>query len=490
MPKSYENNIFNEPDCAADLAIVGLGPGGLAAALTINNEKQVIAFTDRTDYIRGQRLILAKPTISFLKQYIDKLDPQDLQFWNKFAKERTVQIKDIERFLYRKLIKKPNVQIVSLEKQGPKSMQSISKEEGINFIQLEDGTKYYCQSILAADGARHICADKVQANLGLTIDYRISPLQERHRYHAVVQLQLKNGEQPGPIVKDGIIKKISSFAEQGWNQSYYPKNFVFANAARTKFYFAGEIPEQIFSEEDETKRIGQLKTWASKAIYQKFGATEAQLEFRTSRKTPAKDSLQASVFKMQMIVCEKPFVDLEHGVFAQIGDARRTTNYNLVHGINDAIRGGVAFANAMTDKAFDKQSFTQFIEKMDARIENKMQTSQDKGAITKEENKQKLIHSMDKLIRSISWNPNHQKMIETIQEAQNRLRMNDDLSIIYDVINTVLPLIEHHENNSFPYRSYHSLVSLFDSQAEQIKQIAILEEIKTHLEAYYQRPTI
>ena len=68
MPPLYDNK-FADQDSAADVAIVGLGPGGLAAALAAAAAgKNVVAFSDRSEYVRGQRLVLTPSTIAFLEK--------------------------------------------------------------------------------------------------------------------------------------------------------------------------------------------------------------------------------------------------------------------------------------------------------------------------------------------------------------------------------------------------------------------------------------
>ena len=216
-------NIHNEEDCAADVAVIGLGPGGLAAALRAAQQgKKVIAFTDRTQYIRGQRLKMSSETKDFLRSHVDKNDPEDVAFHEKYlilgtmsqnsSFENSIQTKDIERFLYRKLQKyKQNVSIVDMEKQNP--ITAVGNANSANYIEVKDGSKYYCRNILAADGARHSFANVMNTSLGADITYTQSSVQERHKYHAVVQLQLKNGEMPSsaPLPYKSIIDKMKDF---------------------------------------------------------------------------------------------------------------------------------------------------------------------------------------------------------------------------------------------------------------------------------------
>ncbi|MDP1601739.1 MAG: FAD-dependent oxidoreductase [Legionella sp.] len=485
MSKTH-SRIYNESDSAADVAIVGLGPGGLAAALeAASTGKAVVAFTDREEYIRGQRLAIKKDSIGFLEKHTNNSDSEDEKFWQKYNAEKSVQTKDIERFLHRKLIQYPNVQIVQLDKKTT-TIKSVGKSDGSNFIELNDGRKYYCNNILAADGARHTFANQMNDDLKSDINYRESAVQERHKYHAVVQLQLKKGEEMGSPVTMQPYEKMKALSQLDWTSSYLPKKYILTNAANTKFYLAGEIPEAIFKEEDAQVRALKLKTWATVAIQERYGVTEEQLEYRQSRNTPAKDRLQCTVFEMKMQENDKQFVALENGVFAQIGDARRTPNYNLGHGMNDAIKGGVAFINAMNPRGFDKNKFTLEMEQMDLIIEDNMTTIKQRNIEAKDRNRSKIINSLDNLITRLEANVSNLSLIETVKNAKIKFTKEDDLAGMYDAINQVQPIAAIHKDTGFLYRIYRAFASLFDSKAALTKTAIILEDVKSNVGAYAQ----
>jgi len=362
-------NIHDNDAAAADIEIVGLGPGGLAAALqSAADGKKIVAFTDRNEYIRGQRLYLNAETIKFLKQHTDPEDQLDTQFWKKFSDDGgTAQTKDIERYLLRKLNKYSNVTIIHADRENP--VAAVGKGESKNFIQLSNGEKYYTRNILAADGARHSFADLMNRDLAAGIHYIKTSAQERHRYHAVVQLKLKAGFEP----PDSLLTSssaLSSYRAMSWDRFYKPKQIIFSNHDKTKFYFAGEIPKHIFEIKDPAERSDKLKKWASAAISEQFDITEDKLEYRISTKTPAKNRLQATVFEMEMMQTDKQIVDLADGVFAQIGDARRTPDYFFGHGLNDAIKSGVSFAKGVTEDKFEKDAYTTVIKELTGILKN------------------------------------------------------------------------------------------------------------------------
>lgn len=339
--------MHNSEHSAADVAIVGLGPGGLASALlAAENGRSVVAFTDRDAYIRGQRVVLYPETIQFLKSYQDHTDLADSQFFDRLAEERTVQTKDIERYLYKKLMQyQDKVTIVQLDKKLEISSLGRGEKKQADFIQLSNGTKYYTKNIIAADGGKRSFSTLMNRDLSADLKYLPLARQEKHKYHAAVQLKLKDGESAASLGKGDVYNELVAYMKHGWSNTILPKHYVFPNKDKTKFYFAGEIPESIFRIESKPERDEQLKQWASIFIYKKYGIQADQLEYRMSIKNPKKDTIQANAFEMNLTICNKQAVALSNGIFVQIGDARRSPNFYLGHGINDAILGGAALAS-------------------------------------------------------------------------------------------------------------------------------------------------
>lgn len=177
-------------DTLYDLAVVGLGPGVLMAALeAAMSGKNVVAFTDRESYVRGQRLFVRDDAVSHLLNYFNPRDPNDKKLWTRFSHEgHTAQAKDIERYLFRKLIERPNVTIVQLNKTD-KVIEAVGHDvskENATYVQISDGSKFHCHHLLEADGAKHSLSSMVARDLSCPISYVKNSLQDQHPYHAAV----------------------------------------------------------------------------------------------------------------------------------------------------------------------------------------------------------------------------------------------------------------------------------------------------------------
>lgn len=364
-------------DTLYDLAVVGLGPGGLMAALeAAMSGKNVVAFTDRESYVRGQRLFVRDDALSHLLSYFNPRDPTDRKLWTRFSNEgHTAQAKDIERYLFRKLIERPNVTIVQLNKTD-KVIEAVGHDvskENATYVQISDGSKYHCHHLLETDGAKHSLSSMVARDLSCPISYVKNALQDQHPYHAAVLLHLKPGEKL-PIAPPDLgthSQKMRFFRELGWDKPYDPHCYVGSNESHTKFNFTGAIPESIFRAPESERKI-MLQKWASEVIYQELGIRPEQLEFRVSRKSPAKDKLQATVFNVEILISQNSIIPLPGGgYFSQVGDCRRTPYYRVGHGLTDALAGGYAFANVVNDK-MTIDEYRQMIHQMDESLDDQM----------------------------------------------------------------------------------------------------------------------
>ncbi|WP_118996646.1 NAD(P)/FAD-dependent oxidoreductase [Legionella oakridgensis] len=410
-------NMYDEADSPADVAIVGLGPGGLAAAYKAAQKGlRVVAFTDRKDYIRGQRLVVSEETEKFLREIRNPADPLDQVFWDNYAKEGTLKTKDIEMYIYRKLETMENVTIVQATKGTEHAISAIKAGDGADYVELGTGEKYHFRHLLGADGARHGVADMVRDGLGKEISYADSKEQERHPYHAVVQLKLKEG-----AAVDEALKQVrgTKVAKLGWMETFMPKCYVFPNKDLTEFYFAGEVPQSIFraSEED---RPELLKQWAGAAIKEKYGVNIDDLEYRVTGNR-AEDALQATVFEMRMRQSQHSLIDVQAGKFARIGDARRTPNYNLGHGMNDAIAGGLAFVECIGKPPhadeFDSAQFNRTMQSMDAQVERRMAYLQNNQASQRQKAQDELMIKINQVSTDVN---------ETMRILEVELAKGDD----------------------------------------------------------------
>jgi len=240
-------------------------------------------------------------------------------------------------------------------------------EHGLaDFIQLHDGSRYYSRNVLAADGVKHAFSDLLSRDLGVDIVYKPATEQVRHRYHASVQLTLLgNAKEPIPF-DDSLAdtRELEHLKRFHWDEPYLPMGQAMTNENEAKFHFGGEIPSWIY-EQPFIERKGLLRDWASFYIARDYGVDPNALVYRKSNKTPQKELLHAQCFNIDLQVCQTPIVSLSHGVFSQIGDARRNPLYQMEHGVNDAVTGAIAFVRLIADKTFNRADYVKSLQQLD-----------------------------------------------------------------------------------------------------------------------------
>src|SRR5438094_7678828 len=93
-----------------DVMISGAGPVGLACAYeALKQNKKVAVITDREmTFSRVQRIFLDENSRYYLmnmfpKTDIDQFDRDDFKFFKELTQSTTIAVKDIEKFLYKKI---------------------------------------------------------------------------------------------------------------------------------------------------------------------------------------------------------------------------------------------------------------------------------------------------------------------------------------------------------------------------------------------------
>jgi len=155
----------------------------------------------------------------------------------------------------------------------------------------------------------------------------------------------------------------------------------------------------------------------------------------------AKDSLRATSFSMSLTECQQTIVSLESGKFAQIGDARRTPNFYLSHGLNDAIIAGLEFSRAISRNSFEE--YKSKIQGMDAYIDTKMADKIRKDKKAEDENTipKNIIIAVDRLIEHLTLiNKDHialAKLMEGREKLIFRHNINEFQAVVEE-INAIL----------------------------------------------------
>lgn len=462
-----------------DLAIVGMGPGGLVAALeSAKKGLKVVIFSDRTDYVRGQRLKLSEETMAYLETYAE--DDEGKKFLES-CRGSVAQTKDIERFLRKKLEKYEKDGLVKVV-QVTSEKQSVGKDSFGTHMTC-GSRAYYFHHLLAADGGKRTTAKLVEQGLNTKTHYETQPVFARHPYHAAVQLKLR----PGVTFKRDAcplpLEDIAWAETLGWDKPYKPAGYFlikYEQNSPRKFSFAGEIPAKIAKMQEPEKKE-QLRLWVAKVIQEKWGINPEDWVFSEPKKENAevKKKLQATTFGLFEIKKAKTAsVALGDGqYFAQIGDARRTPFYPLGHGVNDAFSGAIAFVSCLGQKnkkvTFEDKEFNELINEQDKQLNQAMASThlshRAMNSLLKDCSRllNELIERLDK---------NHKKEANELRQLRNQLRYEESfdtgLDRIYQMVDKMSPIVNEPEFIGFFEGIWRAILTFFDQTVDTQHQAA------------------
>ncbi|MCS5710616.1 FAD-dependent monooxygenase [Candidatus Berkiella aquae] len=365
------------------IVIVGMGPGGLTAALEAAKKGIPVIIVENRDYFsRVQRLHGDGRTFEFLDSLRDSTDPDDTKFFEHqcYREKRAdgsyadgvVEVKDVQAFLLRKLKKYQNVDIRMGKQQG---ITAIDPDTQTVSLKKDDGTieSVKFSHVLAADGARR----GVTALLNQSQDakyhiaHQMMAMQPRQTQVGTAALEVKPGvtipnTPPESSGTNFEFEHMKPLRELGWDQDYFPKVRVFRDEENSKFFFSGEVPKSILRIQNKQVQQQALESWAKLIISIEMGIKPQDIalpiksgvtsnDAQRAARAKEKSNLRTTAFELTLASADKSAVTLgQGGAFALIGDAYKNANFFYGHGMNDAIQDGrKAIESIQSDHTFD-----------------------------------------------------------------------------------------------------------------------------------------
>lgn len=370
-----------------NVVISGGGPVALASALeAIKAGKRVAIISERDIdlpnpeeqrmvFSRGQRIFLDEQTRYYLlKQFPPDFrnNPDDLKFFMNLTTNITIKVREIERFLYRRIdeerkknndivefFNKREVKDIDMENGnaiiGPsrKEQQSNASQRAIKF-----------QYMIGADGAAHHAANKLNANPNSqdVIKYKDIPAP-KHPYHAAVSVNIRGENGPLKLPRNQFIEVATKMDDEKTYLAGISLNRRKNDPDTIKCVFGGEIPKQLFDQIQQAKTEQQKKDvredvikHMKKVIAKELGVEPKDLaiDFRTMREFDEKKGvkreaheayqkakshiLNLQAFETTLKRADKAHYEKNDHHFLLAGDAYRIPNYQFGHGLNHAFK--------------------------------------------------------------------------------------------------------------------------------------------------------
>lgn len=299
---------LSHQDSTDPIVIVGMGGGGLAAAIKlIQAGKKVVIFENRDYFTRPQRIFLDAASQEFIESLIDPNDEYDKLFSEKYREERkksasqaegkspkisvdddSIRVRSLQKFLHRKLLalQKKHPDLVEINHGSQIKISAIDPEkQELTYSENGEVKKRAFSHFIEADGARHAMADLLNKHAKENgkdpfFNFSLQEVQHRHPPCGVIQCKLNIpktiGDDEKVIAKSAVAKLLSGIIwnvndgyylkRAGWNAPYYPRLFIYGNTDEMKLGIASEIPEDILKlAADPAKQVeyeAQFLEWA------------------------------------------------------------------------------------------------------------------------------------------------------------------------------------------------------------------------------------
>lgn len=353
------------PAVKYDVITSGEGPFGLACAWeAAQSGKSVLMVANRKmEYVRVQRVFLQPENREYLLNMLgDRInglkspeDDKDIKFLKQLIEATTIAIKDIERFIKRRLdeLKRDGRNITYLEES---QITKINMRTGVLNTKPNDGKgqeqQFQFDYTIGADGANHPAANVL--NKGAKQDLiTYCPISEpKHPFHASVNVTIERKD--GNKLELPEKQFISDSTSTAWAISFDTLSKSF-DGKKVKSTFGGEIPEELFNLINDYNKQDLSKTAKKRTIkkiteyikglvqsYFKKAGINDDAELIVTLVKPSlkykkkKDKMKLQAFMSKFSRANVAAVEINGRVFIVGADAYRTPNYQFGHGINHA----------------------------------------------------------------------------------------------------------------------------------------------------------
>jgi len=332
---------MEELDSSEVVLISGMGPAGLAAACeAILANKKVVIVTNRpeNEQIRPQRVTLTQSRIRYLQNLLLRmgsppfhLSPEDDDFMNQLDYGNTFAIKKIEKFLLRRIQeyreRRYPVEIIDNAKLEKVSLTSGTATVGSRTFRVTE--------IIGADGVGRHAVKVYNANLDLTDDHRKITFEadehQPHEWHVSAYVTITTAD--GSPVSTHLPEEIFVGTENGLHYGLACKPGILNNTIKCNI--TAELPAGLSSSSDKKVIMAHLQSLVDIA----FGCRTVvkMAESKNSESKSTKDKAKLLVFKLKLDQANFAIMRYAGVRLILMGDAHRSPNYQIGHGLNDAL---------------------------------------------------------------------------------------------------------------------------------------------------------
>jgi len=324
--------------------------------------KKVLIISNRGhEFTRGQRVVLHAGSRKYLKDMLtgECTSTHDIKFSEKLDKDVSVSIKNIERYLYRRLVRDfGNSRQLTMKFNS--SLTAVDLSEGSATYQSDGSskeTRVEFTYLIGADGARRHAHSKVYEKLPR--HYRseialVADINPTNHFFAEAIIKSNNGDALALPAEDLTFTTTPKF-----------KGALYSKHARTideqtfvPVKIVASVPDDIAMIANEGERKTSLTIYANEvitALLASAGISHENVDIfilkQDINKASAAIDKSPTLFQIHVKKCNKATVSVNDHHFVIAGDAFRTSEYDYGHGANDALLHAQALGKHLTSRA-------------------------------------------------------------------------------------------------------------------------------------------
>lgn len=372
------NTNLKQTPLAYDVLISGMGPAGLAAAIElINAGKSVVIVTNRSpQFLRIQGIILSEEKRKYLADMVvnENITEEDKKFLISLNQDIAICIKEIEKFLYRRLVSfKIEGKAIDFIFQSELKKIDIKKGEATlgqiinsNLVTNNNLKTLSFKYLVCSDGKNRHALSLVENDIGKKTNFvPDSNASKHHTFHVNLYLFVKRKNN-----KPFIMPKLAfnSIVQNGYlsftsvNNRYIRKHGN-EDMMVIKYHYSAEVPSYIRNI-SETERNKYVLEKAKEAILTTLPAENGDIEVTvvppSKKHGIAKDKLKSMFFETHLAESDLVVIEDSNQFNAKVilaGDNCRSSNYQLGHGLLDAFSHAKVIPELVKDEISSNEYF-------------------------------------------------------------------------------------------------------------------------------------
>lgn len=352
-----------------DVVISGMGSAGLTAAWeALQQDKHVLILSNRgPEFLRVQRIYLNIELRDYLYAMVsdphsEKLNPFDKKFLKNIYKEISLALKDVERFIFNRLNEMKNKgakidfvfhsELSEIDlKNGSATISPCENQNDQSKAPKVDRPIHF-QYLIGADGVNRHALHVLNKNpdqSGIIINKTAMQPLRQHHVSAYLTIERVDNKQLNLSDRGMLLLTNDEYAS---GMLFDVASYNKSEKKSVKCSFTCELPDEIY---DNAQNDHDLKKNTILFIENKVdktlkhyqldnGALKIKIAKNSQKYGYDKDKIKFLIFRSDITQASIASLTMNNHSFVLMGDAFRSSFYQIGHGVGNALKHAQTFA--------------------------------------------------------------------------------------------------------------------------------------------------